>query len=65
MQIPLMSDCRMSNERSGPPDWAGEQIDTMSRRPGRGQGGRGSQGQAAPDVNGNQPSTAPRARGRG
>ena len=41
------------------------QIDTMSRRPGRGRGGRGSQGQAAPDVNGNQPSTAPRAQGRG
>ena len=41
------------------------QIDTMSRRPGHGRGGLGSQGQAAPDVNGNQPSTAPRARGRG
>ena len=39
----------------------------MSRRPGRarGRGGRGSQGHAAPDVNGNQLSAAPRARGRG
>ena len=37
----------------------------MSRRPGRGRGGHGSQGHAAPDVNGNQLSAAPRARGRG